>query len=457
MGMKITNISQPAALANAIRAQLTDNRFFTNGDTEGVRAQESTIAMPSRSLYNSAILNHQSYNPLLFSLTPGTDKDVDRYRDIMRGRARKELLKFKDPSEFIGKRGDKLVSIPIPGITLPRFVRGTNKSGSAGVGQGDGDSGTPIGGGNQPGSGKGAGQDPGKHIREELFPMSRAEIGKILKEGLGLPNLQPKGEENLKKEGIKWNTICRVGSELDLKESLKNAMIRTAKERGESFNLEDVVIEEQDKIFRSWKILEKPECNLAILYMMDVSGSMTDAQKEEVRKISWYLSTIIQLQFGEARANLRNEVFSDNDFGEGVREIFIIHDATATEVSEEEYYSTRESGGTKISSAYSLGDNIVQNRYPPRTWNVYMFHFSDGDNWGEDNSACTSIINRLKPEINLFGYVQVESPYGSGDWGSILMDAYGSNDKTVRIANLSINADSENYGKALKIMLEERK
>ena len=456
MSIKITNnISQSVALTNAIKAQLANDKFFTKGDSEGAKAQESTIAMPSRSLYNSEVLNHQFYNPLLFSLTPGADKDVDRYKDIMKGRARRELLKFKDPNKFIGKKGDKLISVPIPGIQLPRFIRGTNKQGPGGIGQGDGDPGDPIGQGED--SSGTVGDQPGGHIREELIPMSRAEIARILKEGLGLPNLLPKGEENLKKEGIKWNTFCRVGTELDLRESLKNAMIRTAKERGVSFDLKDVIIEEQDKIFRSWKILEKPECNLAIIYMMDVSGSMTDEQKEEVRKISWYLSTIIQLQFGEARAKLRNEIFSDSDFGEGVREIFIIHDASAREVPEDEYYSTRESGGTKISSAYNLAEAITNNRYPFKTWNVYMFHFSDGDNWGDDTPTCLEIVGRLKPDVNLFGYVQVESPYGSGEWGTTMMEEYGSEDRTIRIANLGVDADSDAYEKALKIMLGERK
>ncbi len=454
IGENKVTLPQAASLVGSRRTQVPDDRFYTEGDVEGAK---SSIVVPSRSLYIPEPRNYQSHNPLLFTLIPGADKDVDRYKDIMKGKARRELLKFKDPSEFIGRRGGKLVSVPVPGINIPRFTRGTNKSGGGGVGQGDGATGTPIG---QPQKGDGskkAGGDPGGHLQEELVPMSRAEIARILKEKLGLPNLKPKGEENVKKEGIKWTTTCRVGTELILQETLKNAIIRNAKERGVDFDLNTVVIEEVDKVFQSWKIYEKPDCNLAIIYMMDVSGSMTDEQKEEVRKISWYLSTIIQLQFGEARAELRNETFSDNDFGEGVREVFLVHDAVAKEVSEEEYYSTRESGGTRISSAYKLGKQIIDNRYPLNSWNVYMFHFSDGDNWGEDNSAAKEIIDALKPEINLFGYIQVESPYGSGEWLKALRSDYGYSDKTVRLAELSPQADSDAYETALKAMLEERK
>src|SRR5207245_7122533 len=89
----------------------------------------------------------------------------------------------------------------------------------------------------------------------------------------------------------------------------------------------------------------------------------------------------------------------------------------AHEVDEHTFYHTRESGGTKISSAYELADKIISSRFPPDQWNVYAFHFSDGDNWGDDIPHCIEILNeRLLPKVNLFGYGQVESPYGSGEF-----------------------------------------
>ncbi|HMP17038.1 MAG TPA: DUF444 family protein, partial [Gemmatales bacterium] len=95
----------------------------------------------------------------------------------------------------------------------------------------------------------------------------------------------------------------------------------------------------------------------------------------------------------------------------------IIHDAAAKEVDENTFYHTRESGGTKISTAYDLADKIISKRFPPSEWNIYAFHFSDGDNWGDDNEKCLSILQeRLLPKLNLFGYAQVESPYGSGEF-----------------------------------------
>src|SRR5204862_521462 len=72
---------------------------------------------------------------------------------------------------------------------------------------------------------------------------------------------------------------------------------------------------------------------------------------------------------------------------------------------------------TKISSAYELCNQIVDARFPADQWNVYAFHFSDGDNWGDDSPRCVDLLNeKLLPKLNLFGYGQVESPYGSGEF-----------------------------------------
>ena len=78
----------------------------------------------------------------------------------------------------------------------------------------------------------------------------------------------------------------------------------------------------------------------------------------------------------------------------------------------------RESGGTKISSAYSLLKQTFDEEFPAADWNLYAFHFSDGDNWGSgDTEICLKLLEEdLLPVVNLFAYGQVESPYGSGQF-----------------------------------------
>ena len=101
----------------------------------------------------------------------------------------------------------------------------------------------------------------------------------------------------------------------------------------------------------------------------------------------------------------------------GVQRRYVVHDAVAHEVDEDTFYRTRESGGTRISSAYRAARMIIDREFPPTEWNIYCFQFSDGDNWGEDNASCLGrLVDSLLPDCNVFCYGQVESPYGSGDY-----------------------------------------
>jgi uncharacterized protein len=101
-------------------------------------------------------------------------------------------------------------------------------------------------------------------------------------------------------------------------------------------------------------------------------------------------------------------------------------------VDEHTFYHTRESGGTKISSAYELADKIIDQRFQPSEYNVYAFHFSDGDNWGDDIPRCIELLNeKLLPKLNLFGYGQVESPYGSGEFLEYVKELVDKKDNVV--------------------------
>jgi uncharacterized sporulation protein YeaH/YhbH (DUF444 family) len=93
---------------------------------------------------------------------------------------------------------------------------------------------------------------------------------------------------------------------------------------------------------------------------------------------------------------------------------YIVHDAAAREVDQHAFYHMRESGGTKISSAYALAAQIIEERYNPLDWNLYAFHFSDGENFGgnDDKRSLALIEEALLPAVNLFAYGQVKATYG---------------------------------------------
>jgi hypothetical protein len=80
----------------------------------------------------------------------------------------------------------------------------------------------------------------------------------------------------------------------------------------------------------------------------------------------------------------------------GLETRFIIHDATAKEVDEDTFFKTSESGGTLISSAYKIAQEMIEKDYSPHEWNIYPFHFSDGDNWsGEDTRFCVRLLKEF--------------------------------------------------------------
>ena len=173
--------------------------------------------------------------------------------------------------------------------------------------------------------------------------------------------------------------------------------------------------------FKGWSETPKPQTNAVIIYMMDVSGSMGDEQKEIVRTEAFWIDTWLRSQY------------------KGIHRRYVIHDAAAREVDEDTFYRTRESGGTLISSAYKLALDMIKKDYPASDWNIYPFHFSDGDNWStEDTKICLDMVqNELLPVCNQFSYGQVESRYGSGQFFKDILERFNGEEKIVasRIAD----------------------
>jgi uncharacterized protein len=335
------------------------------------------------------------------------DQDHKRFKDIVRGKIRGNLKQYISSGELMGKQGDKIVSIPVPQIDTPRFRYDDKGKGGGGVSQGSGQPGDPVDGGDQPGDGKGkAGKDPGEHALE--VDVTIDELATMLGEELQLPNIENKGKAQIINEKDHYKGISRVGPESlrhfrrTYRQSMKRQIGMGTYTPGMPLN-----IIPDDKRYRSWRTEPEPVVNAVIIYMMDVSGSMGDEQKQIVRIESFWLSAWLQKQY------------------KGLEERYIVHDATAREVDRETFFHTRESGGTIISSAYKKWAELIASDYPASEWNIYAFHFSDGDNWGnEDNEACLKLLREtLLPAVNMFGYGQVDSNMGSGMFSGTLTEA----------------------------------
>jgi uncharacterized protein len=346
------------------------------------------------------------------------ERDRKRFDDIVRGKVKQDLKRHITRGELIGKRGRELVSIPLPQIELPRFRYGSKEQG--GVGQGPGEVGDPIGGAPGEEGGSGAGEEPGRHVRE--VEMSIQELTALMGEALELPRIQPKGAETLTAKKGRVAGIRRVGPDSlrSFKRSYREALRRQIAGGTYDAHRPVVVPVREDMRYRSWQEDPLPVANAVIIYMMDVSGSMGNEQKEIVRIESFWIDSWIRSHY------------------DGVVSRYIIHDAAAREVDRDTFFTTREAGGTRISSAYDLAAEITERDHPAADWNVYFFHFSDGDNLGGgDNEKCFRLLDeRLLPAANLFGYGQVESRAGSGAFlGALQKNVEAENLVLSRIAD----------------------
>ncbi|MFH1422025.1 MAG: DUF444 family protein [Planctomycetota bacterium] len=320
------------------------------------------------------------------------EQDHNRFRRIVRGKIKEQLRKYITTGELLGRKGKQIISIPIPQIDIPHFKYGSN---AGGVGQGDGEKGDPVGG-----QGSGAGDQPGEHLVE--VELSLDELAKILGEELELPKIEPRGKHKISSEKSKYTGIARTGPESlrHFKRTYKEALKRQIC-LGQ-YNPDNPVIIpiREDRRYKSWKVVKQPESHAVIIYMMDVSGSMGGEQKEIVRIEAFWIDTWIRSHYKDTQIR------------------YIVHDAVAREVDRELFFHLREGGGTKISSAFQLCSDILNKEYDPAEFNIYLFHFSDGDNWGsEDTKKCIQLLKEdLLPISNMFGYGQVKSAYGSGQF-----------------------------------------
>ena len=340
------------------------------------------------------------------------DQDHTRFRQIVRGKIKQDLKKFVSSGELIGKQGQKYVSIPMPQISLPRFRHGDNQK--SGVGQGEGQNGQPVPGQDASGQGK-AGEDPGQHQID--VDVTLEDLARILGEELELPNIEPRGKKNLRASAGRFTGIARSGprSLRHFRRTFREALKRQI--ASGTYDPENPVIIpiREDMRFRSVQTREVPQASAAVIYMMDVSGSMGREQKEIVRIEAFWIDTWLRQQY------------------QNLEVCYIVHDAAAHVVDQHTFFHLRESGGTKISSAYELCLQVIRDKYPAAEWNVYPFHFSDGDNWSSrDTERCVELLkNSILPDVNQFCYGQVKSAYGSGQFKKDLDTALRGEEKVV--------------------------
>ncbi|MGH6625381.1 MAG: YeaH/YhbH family protein [Burkholderiaceae bacterium] len=145
-----------------------------------------------------------------------------------------------------------------------------------------------------------------------------------------------------------------------------------------------------DLRYRNLVRVPLPTAKAVMFCLMDVSGSMDEARKDIAKRFFILLYLFLMRHYE------RTDV------------VFIRHHTQASEVSEEEFFQSTESGGTVVSSALTLMHEIIRARYSPHDWNIYGAQASDGDNWHQDSAKCRELlVEKLLPVSRYFAYVQV--------------------------------------------------
>lgn len=328
--------------------------------------------------------------------------DQARHNEKIKEAIKNNLGEIISEESIITSDGNRTIKVPVRNLEEYRFR--FDPYDRQGFGQGDGDSevGDVVGRLPQKGSGQGkAGDQPGIDYFEAEITID--ELAELIFEDLGLPNLKPKAAQTMPSDQVEFNEVRKKGlmSNLDKKRTIMENLRRNAREGEPGFHRLQV----DDLRFRTWNQRERRENNAVVVAMRDVSGSMGEFKKYISRSLFFWMVRFLRTKYND------------------VDIVFIAHHTEAKEVDEESFFKMGESGGTKVSSAYQLALDIIAERYNPAAWNVYPFHFSDGDNWGEaDNRRCLELVGKLLEVSNMFGYGEIRE----ANYNSTLMQAFSA-------------------------------
>ncbi|MFD3272639.1 sporulation protein YhbH [Paenibacillus dendritiformis] len=327
-------------------------------------------------------------------------QDQARHQQKVNDAIKQNLPDLITEENIIMSDGKQIIKVPIRSLDEFRFVYNFNKKKHVGQGDGDSQVGDVLGTDGSQGAGKGqqAGDQAGTDVIEA--EVSIADLETMLFDELELPYLKQKDKEQLETTDIRFNDIRKKGimSNIDKKRTILENLRRNALAGTPGIHR----ISPDDLRFKTWEEIVKPHSNAVIIAMMDTSGSMGSFEKYCARSFFFWMTRFLRRQY------------------EKVDMVFIAHHTEAKEVSEDEFFTRGESGGTICSSAYIKALDIIDSRFRPSSYNIYPFHFSDGDNLTSDNERCVKLIGELLKRANLFGYGEVNQYNRS----STLMSAY---------------------------------
>src|SRR3989442_6547879 len=292
-----------------------------------------------------------------------------------------EILSGEDL--MTGPGNNRTVMVPVKFLEHSRF-RLAEPSSQQGAGQGRGQPGDVL----QPGRDKGdsAGQSGGTENGEIRFvvEMKLDEIIDWIWEELKLPDLKPKRSATLDEPDYVREGWDKRGarSRLDRRRTMKEAVKRRAIQEN------PVAIVNEDLRFRQLVKRATPSMNAAVIFALDVSGSMDEAQRKLAKQFFFFALQGIRRQYAK------------------VETVFLAHAAQAWEFEESQFFQASSSGGTVSSCVFQLALDVMETRYDPGRYNVYFFYASDGENAAEDRDEARASLAEIAEQVNYSGYCE---------------------------------------------------
>jgi len=327
-------------------------------------------------------------------------------------KAIKESIKDVIADEsIIGQNGKKKIRIPVKGIKEYRFVYGSNerkKVGSAGkhhIRRGQKISEKVKG--KKPGSGE-AGNEEGEEKYEVEITLE--ELAEYLFNDLELPDLEKKKfrfleETAFKRKGYRFEGIRpRLSKKETLKRKIRRKKKAIASDTYDPNEDERFPFHKDDMKYHHIKAKPKENTSAVVFLLMDVSGSMTNAKKFLARSYFFLMYQFLRYRY------------------ENVEVVFISHTTTAKEVTEDEFFKRISVGGTMMSSALELSQEIIEKRHHPNSWNIYTFYCGDGENWTDDNVKAIRLLKELKEINQLMVYAEIKERPPEPDAEDTLID-----------------------------------
>jgi sporulation protein YhbH len=335
--------------------------------------------MPSDSHHRSAIVQSTRW----YDLFSRGARDWLRHNEKVRESVKESLPELVSGPDVLTQPENRTVKVPIKFLEHYRF-RLSDGDAQTGVGQGEGAKPGDVLRPAAPG-GKGAGgAGTGEGGVEFVLEFKVDEILDWLWEELELPNLEPKTADSIDQSEYVREGIDRRGprARLDRRRTVKEAVKRRA------IQTNPIPFTDDDLRFRQLARRPQPLTQAAVIFVLDVSSSMDDASRQLAKSFFFWA-----LQ-GIRRQHTRIET------------AFIGHTVNAWEFSEEEFFAVRATGGTEASRAFALSQDIIQERFDPSQYNVYVFYASDGDNFAADREGSRERLKSLSAISNYMGYVE---------------------------------------------------